>query len=450
MHIWAGHVCFFFVFVHALTMFIVFFMDPFPIYQQFIPPKECWAWNAMNVEEEAVTVDGNETSAANQTDSRMLDGSTEVELTCNWQWYNLTGIVAMIIFTVLWVSSLHWFRRRNYRLFYLMHVSLGTMMLLSSSVHYAFMALYWLPSILYYLGSTSPTLVQALASRYRGGVKITKVVPINDAAGCVEVHVETNQDAASELNHGPSQFVKLCVPKISIVWHPFTVFPHPADPKTLRFLFRPVGPFTKSLADALTASSRPVTMLDGFYRGSNRCEQASGHDNVTIVSGGVALTPFLSTIPAILGSIFHKTKNGDACYTKTISLHWSCREEGLLHYVFENYLALFLEQARAMGKVKLEITVYFTGKDGLSVKKGMLSQQDLDKKEGILKAMPTEGCSSSADTESDQEGTNKDTEDNLGNVDDSEASLSPMSSVASTDKSTGQNWRPVFRWRWGV
>jgi NAD(P)H-flavin reductase len=426
MHIWAGHVCFFFVFIHALTMIIVFFMDPYPIYQHFIPPKECWGWNAMNaeiVEDLNETALVNETSLANETSSRMLAEAGEFEITCNWQWYNLTGIVAMIIFIVLWVSSLHWFRRRNYRLFYLIHVSFGTLTLLSSLVHYAFMVMYWLPSILYYLGSTSPTLVQALASRYRGGVKITKVVPIQDAAGCVEVHVGTNEEAAVELNHEPSQFVKLCVPKISIVWHPFTVFAHPADPKTLRFLFRPVGPFTKSLADALVADSKPVTMLDGFYRGSNRCEEAAAHDNVTIVSGGVALTPFLSMIPALLGSISKKADNGgDSCYTQTISLHWSCREKGLLKYVFDNYLSLFLDQARAMGKVKLEVTVYYTGKEGgdslkdTAADAGALSKENLDKNEATLNSNEetasfdddSGSCKPSSNTASENEQDNLD------------------------------------------
>jgi predicted ferric reductase len=247
--------------------------------------------------------------------------------------------------------------------FYLLHVILGTLMILSSILHYAFIALYWMPSIAYYLASTSPTLVQALASRYRGGVKIMKVVQLPDAAGCFEVHVDTTRESTVALNKIPSQFVKLCVPKISVVWHPFTFFAHPKDPTTLRFLCRPVGPFTKKLAEHLTGPTRPVTILDGFYAGANRCNEAQLHDHVTIVAGGVAITPFLSMIPCLIMDL---SSNGtSSSYTKSISLHWACREKGLLSYVSKNYLFFFQAQARA-ADIAFDITIYHTGAKTIS------------------------------------------------------------------------------------
>jgi predicted ferric reductase len=350
LHIWAGHVSFFLIFLHAVTMVAVWIMDPYRVYESFIPPAECWGWDASNVDEEQRR--------------RMQESDGAFVITCNYQWYNLTGILAMVMFSVLWVSSLHWFRRRNYRLFYLLHVTFGSLMMITSILHYAFIVMYWLPSITYYLASTTPTLIQALASRFRGGVKITKVIPLENAAGCLEVHVATNEETTASLNREPSQFVKLCVPKISIVWHPFTVFAHPTDPTTLRFLFRPVGPFTTALAKQLTGATPPVTMLDGFYKGTNRCQEAMGHDCVSIVSGGVALTPFLSMIPALLTEISNGLVDSPL---RTISVHWACREEGLMKHITENYFEFFQEQARALGKVKLEITIYYTGK---TIKKG--------------------------------------------------------------------------------
>jgi predicted ferric reductase len=341
IHIWAGHLSFLFVAIHAITMLIVWFQDPIPVYQQFIPPAECWSWNAQN-----------------NPNNHDEEDHAEIHYGCDWQFFNLTGMIAMIVFTALWVSSLHWFRRRNYRLFYLLHVILGTLMLLSSLLHYAFMIMYWLPSITYYLASTSPTLIQALASRYRGGVKIKKVVSLSNAAGCFEVHVDTSKESAVALNKMPSQFVKLCVPKISVVWHPFTVFAHPKDPTTLRILCRPVGPFTKQLVEQLTAPTRPVTILDGFYAGANRCQEALLHDHVTIVAGGVAITPFLSMIPALIREI--ASRSVDAAYTKGISLHWACREEGLMIYIVQNYMKAFQEEACAAG-IKFDVTIYHTG-----------------------------------------------------------------------------------------
>jgi hypothetical protein len=48
---------------------------------------------------------------------------------------------------------------------------------------------------------------------------------------------------------------------------------------TVRFRFRPVGPFTKELAERLTSTDvRPVTLVDGFYQGADKLEQALQHD----------------------------------------------------------------------------------------------------------------------------------------------------------------------------
>jgi hypothetical protein len=136
------------------------------------------------------------------------------------------------------------------------------------------------------------------------------------------------------------------------------VFAHPEDPTTLRFLCRPVGPFTKKLGEHLTAPTRPVTILDGFYAGANRCNEALLHDHVTIVAGGVAITPFLSMIPSLINEI--SSKAADSPYTKSISLYWACRENGLLSYITSNYLTLFQKQARAAG-INFNITLYHTG-----------------------------------------------------------------------------------------
>jgi hypothetical protein len=46
---------------------------------------------------------------------------------------------------------------------------------------------------------------------------IQKVVRIQDAVGCFEVHVDTTKESTVALNNMQSQFVKLCVPKISVV-----------------------------------------------------------------------------------------------------------------------------------------------------------------------------------------------------------------------------------------
>jgi hypothetical protein len=122
LHIWLGNIAFMFVVVHAGLHFIVWFgFDDIPIYQQFIPPKPCWSPNAQNqvIEEEHA-------NAIEATDKATI----EEESTCNHQFYNLTGLMAFLFLIVLWGSSLNWVRRRNYRVFYILHIVFGTLFLL--------------------------------------------------------------------------------------------------------------------------------------------------------------------------------------------------------------------------------------------------------------------------------------------------------------------------------
>ena len=132
------------------------------------------------------------------------------------------------------------------------------------------------------------------------------------------MHVDTTKEAAASLDNQASQFVKLCMPIISVA---------SSRPNNLAVSV-PTG----------LSPTRPVK-VDGFYTSSNRCEEVLSHDNVTIGAGGVAITPFLSMVPAILSEF--GSKETEEIYTKAITLHWACREEGLMSYVIQNYLKVF-------------------------------------------------------------------------------------------------------------
>jgi Ferric reductase like transmembrane component/Ferric reductase NAD binding domain len=345
IHIWFGYLSFVFMLVHGMMLVPVWFIYyPFPVYQQIVPDRKCWTWTWTEETE------------------------NDIEPSCYHVFANWTGIVAAVFFTVLWGSSLNWVRRRNYRLFYILHIIFGILTLLGIILHMYWFVIYFLPSITYYLASTTPTLVQALASRFRGGVKIRKVVLVEESGGCVEVHIEAHETARSVLDREPCQFIKLCVPQISLIWHPFDVYKSysvdgtPDD--TVRFLFRPVGPFTKELAKHLTSSiERPITLVDGFYLGSNKTELAMQHDCVTMIAGGVALSPYLTLIPAMLNKIAIMSSKGfGTVKTTSIALHWVCREPGLREYYVSNYLNTMVKRARALHfDVNLSIYVYLTG-----------------------------------------------------------------------------------------
>jgi predicted ferric reductase len=136
-------------------------------------------------------------------------------------------------------------------------------------------------------------------------------------------------------------FLSSCVSPASRLcgWHPFTVYKHPEDLMTVRFVFRPVGPFTKKLGGRLLAPQRPVTMLDGFYPGGDCCGEALQHDCIIIAAGGVTITPFLFMLLSVLSWL---SSSSSTRTTKSITLHWVCHEKELIQFVQQMYLESIL------------------------------------------------------------------------------------------------------------
>lgn len=382
-HVWSGFTAYFYVLVHSLLYVIEWFKyQEGTVGDMLIPDKECFAFYA----------------------------DEEYSDKCNREWYNFTGVIGTIAYTVLCLTSLNWFRRRYYHLFYVFHMFSGTSLMLASLAHWRTFIVYLLPSLLYYMASTTPVMLQALASHFRGGVKIVKVVELTNSGGCMEVQIDATADASANLARSSCLFVKLCVPKLSIVWHPFTVYQQPGDTSTVRFLFRPIGPFTKDLAKALTGPNRPITLMDGFYRGGNRSLEALQHDDVTIVAGGVAITPFVSMISHLLTRLANNggSKNGDdsAVRIRRVTLIWVCREDGLIVFMQDNFFDWMLREAKLVRKkypnFEFHIKIHHTGAKALetSVEDQLTSSSTTD----VNKAAADSERISSSDSEKSERG----------------------------------------------
>jgi predicted ferric reductase len=344
IHIVAGWFSWWYIAIHGIMYVVFWFKYEDSVVAVIWPEPGCWT---MRYPDQA------------------FEGGLEVFYdNCAFQFYNFSGILAGLFFLVLAASSINWFRRKNYRLFYILHVTFGSLTLIATCFHFPDAPLFIMPSLVYYLASTSPTLIQALASYYRGGHKIVKVVDLGlNGGNCIEVHVETDTMTDAALMREPCSYIKLCVPSISMVWHPFTVFRHSKDPQTVHILFRPVGPFTSKLATKLLSTPQPIAILDGLYSVGNHTMRAMTHDHVVIVTGGVAITPFLSLIPNLFGCLQQLVDKGMAITTKKIVLHWVCREENLIQYVLCTYLHPMMIQATRMmsAGITFEVHIHRTG-----------------------------------------------------------------------------------------
>jgi hypothetical protein len=146
IHIWAGYLSFIYAVVHSVLEPVQWiFWGDVVWYRHFIPPAGCWAYHSAfpgthDHHDEAIVNATNVTNATALVDDAPVENEEEspeddYKDRCALQFYNLTGILAMLFFLVLWGSSLHWFRRRNYRRFYILHVVFGSLMLLFTVLH---------------------------------------------------------------------------------------------------------------------------------------------------------------------------------------------------------------------------------------------------------------------------------------------------------------------------
>jgi Ferric reductase like transmembrane component len=228
IHVVTGWFAWWCIVLHGLMYEVDWFAFQPSVIGAIWPEARCWTWK--------------------YPDQAFEGGEDGFRETCGLALFNFSGIIVFFFFLVLAASSIHWIRRKNYRLFYILHVTFGMLTLIGINFHWPGATALLMPSLIYYLASTSPTLVQSLASYYRGGHKIVKVVDLGvNGSNCVEVHVETDTMTDAALVREPCSYVKLCVPSVSMVWHPFTVFRSSNDPKTAR----------RAFSFALLAPSRP-------------------------------------------------------------------------------------------------------------------------------------------------------------------------------------------------
>jgi hypothetical protein len=119
----------------------------------------------------------------------------------------------------------------------------------------------------------------------------------------------------------------------------------------------------KSSAGSECTPNIPLLLFDGFYGGEvDRITQAIAHDRILMVAGGIGITFFLSFLPNLLEAL--TTRQGDATVEippKEVYLHWICRDEGLVEYVWTHYLFPKIRSLHQCSEaVKFKIFIHYT------------------------------------------------------------------------------------------
>jgi len=173
-------------------------------------------------------------------------------------------------------------------------------------------------------------------------------------------------------------YVRICVPEISLMWHPFTVAS--TDPTKLKILFRKYGTFTTKLykrlrevgdadgigigienEDAIQINRRnkstgastrlpPIILVDAYYGGGvDWANRVFEHNNVLLIAGGIGVTPFLSLLSLLHQSIVN-CPGSKSLSTNHVEFHWYSRDEGLIRHVLENHFSLLANLQQNKGE----------------------------------------------------------------------------------------------------
>lgn len=361
LHIWSGRICIMGVIVHGFFhMFRWWYVSGESIVRMLIPPETCWG------------------RTSNIYEPKCNDPKSSCS--CYDHFRNLTGLLALVALITIGISSIGYVRRRYYRLFYLVHVTSGPTMLLMATLHWNRMILFLAPSMLYYVSSSIPVIVESWRKHTRdGGVEIVSVQEIPDNDGftaekrpCVAITFAASDQAVGE--YRPGQYVKLRSPNLSAISHPFTVNTVPNYPNQMRIIFRVMGPFTSKLRHELLQEEssnilcKPIVQVDAFYGPQNRVEQALRHDIVVIIAGGIGITPYLSLLYSLCSELNHGTNHT----TKEVILHWMCRDVNLINFIQNKYFQPMRETQRVergescSGKIRIVIhtTAKISGASG--------------------------------------------------------------------------------------
>lgn len=321
IHIWSGRIIVIGVALHA--SFHIYRWKGLAgesILAMIFPPRQCFSL-----------------SDNNNFEPECADEDTDCE--CYDLLRNLTGIIALTGLLIIGITSLNYVRRTNYRLFYLTHVMVAPTVLLITILHYEKAMLYIAPSIIYYIATSFPVMTENRSCCSEEGVKPTRVERIKSSVDrrqreCVSLTLKATPAAVDMLCSG--QYIKLGAPQLSSITHPFTVNRVPGSKEELRIIFRVMGKFTNRLCDRLVnpiSDALPIITIDGFHGPQNRVDQVLRHDVAVIVAGGIGITPYLS----LLDDVHTILASTESRVTKEVVLHWICREQELIDYVFKEY-----------------------------------------------------------------------------------------------------------------
>jgi predicted ferric reductase len=338
IHVVTGRMVVIMAWVHGCSHLYRFFVTAgydAPL-DAFVPPPFCWQLSLATDEDPDVIPNCDEGTA---------------ECSCYHRWRNVTGIVAGSALLVIVLTSVNTIRRRAYAVFYRIHVLAGPTVLVATILHWDRSILYCCGGILYYLATSLLVILEARSAR---PVTVHQVDHLTSAnRPCVSLTVVASEAAIAQYPVGG--YVLVRVAGCSSLSHPLTINLVPKQPGMLRLMFRITGGFTAQLAASASASdggSLPRIFIEGYQLATPKFSEK--HDCVTIIAGGIGITPYLSLLHEL--ACLASSSDAAASSLKRVSLHWICRDASLIEFVQREYLDTLPSEASGMLRICVHST----------------------------------------------------------------------------------------------
>lgn len=232
------------------------------------------------------------------------------------------GTLAFLFAFALWITSLYYFRRNLFEVFYKMHIIGFVGMMIFACIHYSSGWYYLLPGLM-------PWMVD-VAFRNAQSANVTTIVRGHTTADGSITSIELAVD--KRVRACPAAELFINIPSISLFqWHPFSVAKKTGDIITLHM--KTYGNFTKTVMAKLNAGIQMPVRVTGPT--GIKETHALHYPMIIIISGGVGASPGL----CLINDLLDRKARGETQLPSRVKLLWTTRKSSELSILDERILS---------------------------------------------------------------------------------------------------------------
>lgn len=274
----------------------------------------------------------------------------------------IIGLTSVTLFNIIGTTALTWIRKRNYRVFYGVHVIVSALLLPLLYFH--------VPHIRRYIWETLAVLLLNAILRAFSTYKLEAMISLIPETNLVRVEIDMTQKNAAAFRV-PGQHVYLQIPRLQspastaiaqlqestgLRSNPFTIVSLPELDRGLMLVSRALKGSTRELAvlgHSMAQAHSPIEVkLEGPYGASSWLPDFQTFDNIILVAGGVGAT---FVIP-IWRSICMSRSASNQTMAEKVRFIWAVRKRVETSWAFPS-----AEAGSVLSHAPRGVEVYITG-----------------------------------------------------------------------------------------